>query len=114
MQRLIRVGIRTRSGLPVFGRGISSSSMLRFAVITENVPALGESITEGALASWTKEVGESVQVDDVVAVIETDKVSVDIKSPFAGVLVEQLAALDDTVSSFSSYFLLSIISFSFD
>jgi len=88
--------------------------MLRFAVITENVPALGESITEGALASWTKEVGESVQVDDVVAVIETDKVSVDIKSPFAGVLVEQLAALDDTVSSFSSYFLLSIISFSFD
>ncbi len=68
------------------------------AVLTENVPALGESITEGALAEWIKNVGESVEVDDVIAMVETDKVTVDIKSPYSGTLVEQLANIDDTVS----------------
>ena len=68
------------------------------AVLTESVPALGESITEGALAEWMKNVGESVEVDDVIATVETDKVTVDIKSPYSGTLVEQLANIDDTVS----------------
>ena len=68
------------------------------AVLTESVPALGESITEGALAEWMKNVGESVEVDDVIATVETDKVTVDIKSPYSGTLVEQLANVDDTVS----------------
>jgi len=67
------------------------------SILTENVPALGESITEGAIAEWVKTVGEAVAVDDVVAIVETDKVTVDIKSPFEGVLIEQMAAVDDTI-----------------
>lgn len=66
-------------------------------MISINVPALGESITEGSLASWEKAVGDAVNVDDVIAIIETDKVTVDIKSSFAGKLTELLFEPDDTV-----------------
>jgi len=56
------------------------------------VPALGESITEGSIASWNKAVGDKISVDDVIAIVETDKVTVDIKASFSGTLVKQLAA----------------------
>ena len=39
--------------------------------VVENVPALGESITEGTITSWTKQVGEAVALDEVVVVVET-------------------------------------------
>jgi pyruvate/2-oxoglutarate dehydrogenase complex dihydrolipoamide acyltransferase (E2) component len=77
---------------------ISISNISRMAVVTEVVPALGESITEGAIASWTKAIGEKVAVDDVVVVVETDKVTVDIKSTVEGVLVGQLADTDAEIS----------------
>jgi hypothetical protein len=66
------------------------------AKIVENVPVLGESITEGSIASWSKNIGDSVEIDDVIVIIETDKVTVDIKSTNAGILTAYLA--DDTVS----------------
>lgn len=47
---------------------------------------MGESITQGILAKWNAKVGDSIQLDDVVASIETDKVTVDVRSPQAGVL----------------------------
>lgn len=50
---------------------------------------MGDSITEGTIRSWEKKVGEAVALDDVVVVIETDKVSVDIRASNSGVLVEQ-------------------------
>merc|ERR1719242_1282933 len=68
-----------------------------FSVTTVNVPNMGDSITEGTLVEWTKNVGDLCQVDDVIAVIETDKVSIDIRTDHAGVITEQLAALDDTL-----------------
>lgn len=68
-----------------------------FVKMVENVPALGESITEGTIASWAKKVGDKVNVDDVIVVIETDKVTVDVKAAHAGVLTQQLAA--DNVST---------------
>ena len=52
------------------------------------VPALGESITEGTLAQWLKKPGEAVAADEPIATLETDKVSVDVPSPSAGVLSE--------------------------
>jgi 2-oxoglutarate dehydrogenase E2 component (dihydrolipoamide succinyltransferase) len=58
---------------------------------------MGDSITEGTIKSWEKKVGDAVAVDEVVVVIETDKVSVDIRAKDAGVLVEQFAAVDDNV-----------------
>jgi 2-oxoglutarate dehydrogenase E2 component (dihydrolipoamide succinyltransferase) len=62
------------------------------------VPALGESITEGTLAQWLKKPGEAVDADEPIASLETDKVSVEVPSPVAGVLTEQLAQEGDTVA----------------
>ena len=62
------------------------------------VPALGESITEGTLAQWLKAPGEVVAQDEPIAELETDKVSVEVPSPIAGVLTEQLVKAGDTVA----------------
>jgi 2-oxoglutarate dehydrogenase E2 component (dihydrolipoamide succinyltransferase) len=62
------------------------------------VPALGESITEGTLAEWLKKPGEAVKVDEPIASLETDKVSVEVPSPVAGVLTEQLVKQGDNVA----------------
>eukprot|EP00624_Nannochloropsis_granulata_P003698 evm.model.NODE_28737_length_8168_cov_14.890182.1 len=58
---------------------------------------MGDSITEGTIKSWEKKVGDAVALDEVVVVIETDKVSVDIRAKDKGILVEQFAAVDDNV-----------------
>ncbi len=66
--------------------------------IDVQVPALGESITEGTLAEWLKKPGEAVKADEPIASLETDKVSVEVPSPVAGVLTEQLAQQGDNVA----------------
>lgn len=58
--------------------------------ITETVPALGESITEGTIARWNKQEGDDVNPDEVIVVVETDKVTVDIKANHRGVIVKRL------------------------
>jgi 2-oxoglutarate dehydrogenase E2 component (dihydrolipoamide succinyltransferase) len=50
------------------------------------VPTLGESITEAVIGKWNKQVGDAVSLDESVAVLETDKVTVEVNSPAAGVL----------------------------
>jgi 2-oxoglutarate dehydrogenase E2 component (dihydrolipoamide succinyltransferase) len=50
------------------------------------VPVMGESITTGVMASWLKKLGDSVGADEVVASIETDKVTVEVRSPLAGAI----------------------------
>ena len=59
---------------------------------------MGDSITEGTLLSWEKSPGDAVEQDEVLAVIETDKVNVDVRAPYAGVLKEVFAALDEDVA----------------
>jgi 2-oxoglutarate dehydrogenase E2 component (dihydrolipoamide succinyltransferase) len=66
--------------------------------IEVKVPALGESITEATLGAWLKKPGDAVAVDEPVASLETDKVSVDVPSPVAGVFGEALFAEGDTVN----------------
>ncbi len=61
------------------------------------VPALGESITDGTLAQWLKKPGEAVAADEPIASLETDKVSVEVPSPVAGTMAEQLFQEGDTV-----------------
>lgn len=61
------------------------------------VPSMGDSISEGTVVEWLKQPGEFVEADDVVVVLETDKVSVDVRAPFAGTLGEQLAKIDENV-----------------
>jgi len=48
------------------------------------VPQLGESITEAVIARWLKEVGDAVAIDEPVAELETDKITVQLPSPVAG------------------------------
>ena len=66
--------------------------------IEVKVPALGESITEATLGQWLKKPGETVAADEPVASLETDKVSVEVPSPVAGVFGEALVGEGDTVN----------------
>ena len=61
------------------------------------MPELGESVTEGTITTWLKEVGDTVEVDEPLLEVSTDKVDTEIPSPVAGTLVEILAQEDDTV-----------------
>ena len=61
------------------------------------MPALGESVTEGTVTRWLKNVGDTVEVDEPLLEVSTDKVDTEIPSPVAGVLQEILANEDDTV-----------------
>ncbi|HEV7754820.1 MAG TPA: 2-oxo acid dehydrogenase subunit E2 [Mycobacteriales bacterium] len=61
------------------------------------MPALGESVTEGTVTRWLKQVGDSVEVDEPLLEVSTDKVDTEIPSPVAGTLVEIVVAEDETV-----------------
>ena len=61
------------------------------------MPALGESVTEGTVTRWLKNVGDQVEVDEPLLEVSTDKVDTEIPSPVAGVLEEILAEEDETV-----------------
>ncbi|MHA3978295.1 2-oxoglutarate dehydrogenase complex dihydrolipoyllysine-residue succinyltransferase [Halovulum sp. GXIMD14794] len=63
------------------------------------VPALGESVTEATVATWFKKVGDAVQADEMLCELETDKVSVEVPAPAAGVLSEILASDGATVEA---------------
>ncbi|SEH19463.1 2-oxoglutarate dehydrogenase E2 component [Sphingopyxis sp. YR583] len=62
------------------------------------VPTLGESVTEATIGEWLKKPGEAVALDEPIASLETDKVAVEVPSPVAGVMGQQLAAVGDTVN----------------
>jgi 2-oxoglutarate dehydrogenase E2 component (dihydrolipoamide succinyltransferase) len=62
------------------------------------VPTLGESITEATLGQWLKQPGEAVKADEPVASLETDKVSVEVNAPVAGVMGQLAVAEGDTVN----------------
>ena len=61
------------------------------------MPALGESVTEGTVTRWLKGVGDTVEVDEPLLEVSTDKVDTEIPSPVAGTLQEILVQEDDTV-----------------
>jgi 2-oxoglutarate dehydrogenase E2 component (dihydrolipoamide succinyltransferase) len=62
-----------------------------------NLPALGESVTEGTVTRWLKNVGDRVEVDEPLLEVSTDKVDTEIPSPIAGVIEAILVAEDATV-----------------
>jgi pyruvate dehydrogenase E2 component (dihydrolipoamide acetyltransferase) len=61
------------------------------------MPQLGESVTEGTVTRWLKNVGDSVKVDEAIVEVSTDKVDTEIPSPVAGILLEIKTAQDAVV-----------------
>ena len=74
-----------------------SSSQASGETTDVEMPELGESVTEGTITQWLKSVGDTVEVDEPLLEVSTDKVDTEIPSPVAGTLVEILAEEDDTI-----------------
>ena len=63
------------------------------------VPSLGESVTEATVATWYKKVGDTVAADEMIAELETDKVSVEVPAPQSGTISKIHIAEGETVSA---------------
>src|SRR3954451_9158986 len=61
------------------------------------MPEMGESVTEGTVLEWLKQIGDEVEVDEGLLEVSTDKVDAEVPSPASGVLTEILVAPDETV-----------------
>lgn len=78
-----------------------SNNMLnfkRFASQTVKVPEMAESITEGTLSEYLKEVGDFVNQDETIATIETDKIDVEVNAPVSGTITERLVEVEENVT----------------
>ncbi|KAI1430944.1 dihydrolipoamide succinyltransferase [Xylaria sp. CBS 124048] len=84
--------LRSHLGLPLL-----MSQVRTYAHTIVKVPQMAESITEGTLKQWNKQVGDYVELDEEIATIETDKIDVAVNAPQAGILKELLANEEDTV-----------------
>ena len=69
------------------------------AAVDVMVPTLGESVSEATVSTWFKQVGDTVQQDEMLCELETDKVSVEVPAPASGILTEILAAEGATVGA---------------
>ena len=69
------------------------------AIVEVKVPQLSESVAEATLLQWKKKAGEAVAVDEILIVVETDKVVLEVPAPSAGVLVEIVVGDGGTVTS---------------
>jgi 2-oxoglutarate dehydrogenase E2 component (dihydrolipoamide succinyltransferase) len=65
--------------------------------VSVKMPQLGESVTEGTITRWLKNVGDHVTADEPLVEISTDKVDTEIPSPATGILLSQSAQEDDVV-----------------
>ncbi|XP_019196893.1 PREDICTED: dihydrolipoyllysine-residue succinyltransferase component of 2-oxoglutarate dehydrogenase complex 1, mitochondrial-like [Ipomoea nil] len=80
--------------LQIWNRAFCSSGA---DLVDAVVPHMGESITDGTLATFLKKPGDRVEVDEAIAQVETDKVTIDVTSPEAGVIQEYVVKEGDTV-----------------
>src|SRR3989304_9109691 len=97
--------LHPRSSHPVRGRRRDPharrrpQSSLRGATVatTVSMPQLGETVTEGTILRWAKQVGDTIAEDEVLLEISTDKVDTEVPSPAAGTILEILVNEGDTV-----------------
>ena len=61
------------------------------------LPKMGESVAEATLIKWLKEEGDTIEIDDVIVEIATDKVDTDVPSEFKGILIEKCFAENDVI-----------------
>ncbi|GAB4826561.1 hypothetical protein Ancab_033455 [Ancistrocladus abbreviatus] len=102
--KVILACLQTDLPLHMSNRSYSSESG---DVVEAVVPHMGESITDGTLAKLLKQPGDPVAVDEPIAQIETDKVTIDVVSPEAGVIQKFLAKEGDTVEPGSKVAVIS-------
>ncbi|OAK99770.1 dihydrolipoyllysine-residue succinyltransferase [Phaeosphaeriaceae sp. SRC1lsM3a] len=76
----------------------SAEQARSYADTVVKVPQMAESITEGTLKQWSKQVGDYVEQDEEIATIETDKIDVSVNAPEAGTIKEFLVNEEDTVT----------------
>src|SRR4051794_960408 len=67
------------------------------ATIQITMPEMGESVTEGTILEWLKQVGDEVEVDEGIVEVSTDKVDTEVPSPASGILTKILVEPDETV-----------------
>lgn len=81
------------------GRMLQTSAALAMAAVDVKVPQMGESVTEGTIAAVLKQPGDAIKEDDVIAQIETDKVTIDVKytSKEPGVMTSVMVKAGDVV-----------------
>ncbi|KAI1117822.1 2-oxoacid dehydrogenase acyltransferase [Nemania sp. NC0429] len=91
LRQPIHQPLRSQLPLPIL------MSRVRTYATSVKVPQMAESITEGTLKQWNKQVGDYVELDEEIATIETDKIDVAVNAPEAGILKELLANEEDTV-----------------
>mmetsp|Transcript_1381 Transcript_1381/g.4133 ORF Transcript_1381/g.4133 Transcript_1381/m.4133 type:complete len:537 (-) Transcript_1381:672-2282(-) len=82
----------------VEGKSTAADSQQDIETAPILVPEMGESITEGTLIAWMKNVGDKVSEDEVIAQIETDKITVEVRAPKSGIIVERSANENETVA----------------
>jgi len=63
------------------------------------LPQLGETVTEGKIVKWNKQVGDKVKSDDALADVETDKATMEVPSPVSGEIIEIVAKIGDELSN---------------
>eukprot|EP00964_Phaeocystis_antarctica_P159318 scaffold130301_cov51-Phaeocystis_antarctica.AAC.1 len=78
------------------------------SIFDAKIPEMGDSISEGTILSLMKNPGDYVAAEETVAEIETDKVTVEAKSPHAGTIKEIFVAVDDTVEVGKPFFSLEV------
>ncbi|KAF8609317.1 dihydrolipoamide succinyltransferase [Ceratobasidium sp. AG-I] len=94
-----RFGVASaRSSMTAMRRAQFHAGVRLLAPETIKVPQMAESITEGTLKQWSKQVGDTVNQDDEIATIETDKIDVTVNAPMSGKIVELLFSEEDTVT----------------
>ncbi|KAF8707952.1 2-oxoacid dehydrogenases acyltransferase (catalytic domain), partial [Rhizoctonia solani] len=97
--RRMGVAVSSRASMAALRRTQMFHTGVRLlAPETIKVPQMAESITEGTLKQWSKQVGDTVNQDDEVATIETDKIDVTVNAPMSGKIVELLFNEEDTVT----------------
>ncbi|KAI8364895.1 dihydrolipoyllysine-residue succinyltransferase E2 component [Choanephora cucurbitarum] len=89
-------------------KGVFVNQFRTYADKVVKVPQMAESISEGTLKQWVKQVGDFVQQDEEVATIETDKIDVTVNSPASGTIVEVYAQEEDNVSVGADFFKLEL------
>ena len=96
-EQKVEVAAKVEASASVAASASSASSSSAGAATDVVMPELGESVTEGTITRWLKQVGDTVEVDEALLEVSTDKVDTEVPSPVAGTIVEILHDEDDTV-----------------